>query len=74
MFCPKCGKINPDEEQVCSGCGAQLHSEESAAPEKKGNTAKIVFAVIAVLIVVCILVMVLNGCGTMETLPEKMTF
>lgn len=75
MFCPKCGKINPDNEEKCSGCGAVLHEEAAAAvPGKKPRGLKIAFAIIAVLIIVCIVVFLLNGCGT-GTLPdERMTF
>lgn len=70
MFCPKCGKINPDNEEKCSGCGADLHAEtEIKAPAKKRNGLKIVFAIIAVLIIICILVFILNGCD-MGVIPE----
>lgn len=75
MFCPKCGKINPDNEEKCSGCGAILHEETAVAvPAKKGKGIKIAIAVIVVLIIVCILVFLLSGCGN-ATLPEdRMTF
>ena len=75
MFCPKCGKINPDTEEKCSGCGAELH-EEAAVPAsgKKGRGIKIAFAIIAVLIIVCIVVFLLNGCGTATLPDERMTF
>lgn len=75
MFCPKCGKINPDNEEVCSGCGAVLHEEtEVAVSAKKGNGKKITFIIIAVLIVVILAVLLLNGCGG-GTLPdERITF
>lgn len=61
MFCPKCGKINPDNEEKCSGCGELLHAEtESISPVKKRNGLKIALAIIAVLIIICILVFILN--------------
>lgn len=70
MFCPKCGKINPDDEEKCSGCGADLHAEtEIKAPTKKRNGLKILFAIIAVLIIICILVFILSGCD-MGGIPE----
>ncbi len=70
MFCPKCGKINPDNEEKCRGCGAILHEEtEKAAPVKKRNWLKIAFAIIAVLIIACIVIFILNGCGT-GAIPE----
>ena len=70
MFCPKCGKINPDNEEKCSGCGALLREETAVAvPTKKGKGLKIAVAVIAIVVIVCILVFLLNGCGT-AALPE----
>ena len=70
MFCPKCGKINPDNEEKCSGCGADLHTEtEIKAPAKKRNGLKIALAIIAVLIIICVLVFILNGCD-MGGIPE----
>lgn len=70
MFCPKCGKLNPDNGEKCSGCGALLHEEaEVKAPAKKRNGLKIAFAIIAVLIIVFIAVLILNGCD-MGTIPE----
>lgn len=63
MFCPKCGKINPDNEERCSGCGAELHAEtEPITPAKKRNGLKIAFAIVAVLIIICILIFILSGC------------
>lgn len=62
MFCPKCGKINSDSEEKCSGCGAELHVEtEAKTPAKKRNGLKIAFVIIAVLIIICILVFILGG-------------
>ena len=75
MFCPKCGKINPDNEEKCSGCGAQLHEEaETQVCEKKGRGMKIAFAIIVVLVIICVAVLLLNGCSS-GTLPdERITF
>ena len=75
MFCPKCGKINPDDAQLCSGCGASLQDEGKAKlPEKKKSRFKLVLAVLALLIIACVVVFLLNGCTVMEMPPEKMTF
>lgn len=71
MFCPKCGKINPDNEEKCTGCGAVLHEEtEAKVPVKKGKGLKIALAVIAFLIIICIVIFMLNGCAG-ATLPEE---
>ncbi len=36
MFCPKCGRMNSDDDINCKGCGEKLHrEEEKALPEKK---------------------------------------
>ncbi|MBQ8808488.1 MAG: hypothetical protein IJZ81_04210 [Clostridia bacterium] len=74
MFCPKCGKINPDNQEKCSGCNGLLHEETTACtPKKNGKVLKVIFALIAVLIIIGIVVFLLNGC--VGTVPEeKMTF
>ena len=75
MFCPKCGKINPDDAQMCSGCNSVLHEEtQTAVPQKKGKGIKILFAIIAVLISVCIVVFLLSGCGPASLPEDRMTF
>ena len=75
MFCPKCGKINPDNEEICSGCGAALHEETAVAvPPKKGNGIKIALAVIALIIIVCIVILLFSGCGTAALPEDRMTF
>ena len=75
MFCPKCGKINPDSEQTCSGCGAELHEETAVAVQKKkGNGLKIVLAVVVLLVVAAVIALLLSGCGTGEIPKEHMTF
>lgn len=52
MFCPKCGKMNPDERELCSGCGAILHEPKEEAPKKKKGKAGRIAALIAALAVV----------------------
>lgn len=75
MFCPKCGKINPDNEERCSGCGADLHEETELMPQaKKRNGLKIALAIIAVLIIICILVFILSGCDTGDILGDNISF
>ena len=49
MFCPKCGRINNDEDILCKGCGAALHDENEKKPEKKRGRAKAVIAALAAL-------------------------
>lgn len=75
MFCPKCGKINPDNEEKCSGCGAVLHEEaETEVCEKKGRGMKIAFAIIVVLVIICVAVLLFNGCGPTAIPDERITF
>lgn len=75
MFCPKCGKINPDDKELCSGCGAQLTQAEIQVKDKKnGRILKTVVAVLVAIAVVCIVAAVLNGCGITNLPKEKMTF
>lgn len=75
MFCPKCGKINPDENKECSGCGAVLKEEnEVPAAKKKGKALKIIVTALIVIAVICIVLLLLNGCGSVLPPEEKMTF
>ncbi len=51
MFCPKCGKMNPDERENCSGCGAVLHEPKPETAKKNGRgklVALIVAAAVAI--------------------------
>ncbi len=76
MFCPKCGKINPDNEEKCTGCGAVLH-EEPPVPVKKGNNGwKIVVAVVVVIAVAVVAAVLLSGCGhaVMPDINERITY
>ena len=75
MFCPKCGKINPDTAEKCSGCEAVLHEEQVASPEKKkGKVLKtVIFGIIIIAIVVAAVVL-LNGCSRQPTPQDSMTF
>lgn len=61
MFCPKCGRINPDENEVCKGCGAALHPEDEAIVQKSRNR----FAkklVITLIVIACICVAAFVSC------------
>ncbi len=51
MFCPKCGKMNPDDREKCSGCGAVLHEEEPRNAKKKKSPVGKIIAIIAALAV-----------------------
>lgn len=51
MFCPKCGKMNPDDREKCSGCGAVLHEAGAPTPKKKKSPAGKIIAIIAALAV-----------------------
>lgn len=50
MFCPKCGSQTVEGAEFCSSCGYKL--VESKKAQKKGKKNKIVFAVVAILVVV----------------------
>ena len=73
MFCPKCGKINPDTENLCSGCGAELHEEKAVLPKKSKKGLKIALTV-ALLVVVVVVVLVLNGCNPGNITKDNMSF
>lgn len=47
MFCPKCGKMNPDDREFCSGCNAVLHEPEEEKPKKKKSIAGKIIALVA---------------------------
>ncbi len=71
MFCPKCGKINPDNNETCSGCAAPLHEEiEKESPKKKNSWGRILLAVVIIAIAVVVVTLALNGCGK-GTIPEN---
>ncbi len=52
LFCPKCGKMNPDDRENCSGCGAVLHESKEQAPRKKTAVGKIIALIAAAAVVV----------------------
>lgn len=52
MFCPKCGKMNPDDGEKCTGCGAVLHEEKPKEEKKKPSGTRIIAAVAAVAVAI----------------------
>lgn len=56
VFCPKCGRINPDEEETCKGCGALLHEKKEEAPKKSKFPNKLLAGIIVILIAVALIV------------------
>lgn len=40
MFCPKCGKENPDDVKFCSGCGANTAAASVSVPSQEINFGK----------------------------------
>ena len=63
MFCPKCGKMNPDDGELCSGCGATLHESEPNKPKKKSSTGKIIAIIAAAAVAVGGSAAALTQCG-----------
>lgn len=75
MFCPKCGKINPDNAEKCSGCDAVLKEETAIVPEKKsGKALKTTIAVVLVILIIIALVLLFCSCGSQEPPKELMTY
>ncbi len=75
MFCPKCGKINPDDAEKCSGCEALLKEEQPVVPAKKSCALKWIVTVLVILVIIAVIVLFMNGCSGGGELPkENMTF
>ena len=51
MFCPKCGKMNSDDREKCSGCGAALHEPKPEPAKKKSGVVGKIIALVAALAV-----------------------
>lgn len=67
MFCPKCGKMNPDDREKCSGCGAVLHDPEAEAAKnrkkkKSGAVGKIIALAAAAAVAVGGTVFAVSSC------------
>ena len=62
MFCPKCAKINPDSNDLCSNCGAVLREKDYGTSVKKSGNFKAIVAILVVIALITAIVMLLNGC------------
>ena len=64
MFCPKCGKINPDDGEICTGCGAALEKDNTLVKKPKKHLGKVMGILIAAVVIaaVCFLTINLTGC------------
>lgn len=70
MFCPKCGRMNPDEDVLCKGCGAPLHEEEKKEEVKKNNgTVKKVSIAVLILAAACAVAFSVTSCEKEAFLP-----
>lgn len=75
MFCPKCGKINSDDAEKCSGCDAVLHSEEVLPTVKKKSLLKFFVAALVLIAIIVVLIFVFGGCAGSNVNPnEKVLF
>ena len=70
MFCQKCGKINPDNQEKCSGCGAILEKTQVLQAPKKRKMWKIVLAALLLIIAVLVVVFLFSGCGGADVRPD----
>ena len=64
MFCPKCGRINPDDNELCAGCGSPLHEEKEETNKKnsRGTRKKVVAAAIVLAAVLAVLALGITSC------------
>lgn len=77
MFCPKCGKINPDNEERCSGCNAVLHEETAPAPTKSSKkTLKVVITAIVLVVIAIAILFFFCSCGhyEMPDINDRITY
>lgn len=74
MFCPKCGKINPDDAQNCSGCDALLKEEVVVAVKKTSGVLKWVITALVILVIIAVIVFLMSGCSGGELPKENLTF
>lgn len=73
MFCPNCGKENPDDAKTCQECGKSLVAEKAATPSKPLPT-KMIAGVIGVLAVVAILIVFLVNSANTINLNKYLIF
>lgn len=74
MFCPKCAKINPDSNDLCSNCGAVLHEDNDVAPVKKNGALKAALAILLIVAVVVAIAFLLNGCDPGNIMQDNISF
>lgn len=74
MFCPKCGKINPDNNDLCSNCGAVLREGREDAPMKKNGNLKAVLTILLIIAVIAAAIVLLNGCDPGNIMQDNVTF
>lgn len=74
MFCPKCGKINPDNNDLCSNCGAVLLEGREDTPIKKNGILKAVLTILLAVAVIAAVVVLLNGCDPGNIMQDNITF
>lgn len=79
MFCPACGKKNPDSARFCARCGrAFMHGSTSSVKPKAspaGITKVLPFIGIAAVVVAAVLLVsnVIGGRGTAQELADELT-
>lgn len=74
MFCPKCAKINPDSNDLCSNCGAVLHESNDNNTVKKTGGFKAVIAILLVIAIIAAIVLLLNGCAPGNIEQDTISF
>lgn len=74
MFCPKCGKINPDTHDLCSNCGALLREGREDSLMKKNGNLKAVLTILLVIAVIAAAIVLLNGCDPGNIMQDNVTF
>ncbi len=74
MFCPKCGKINPDNHDLCSNCGAVLREGREDSPMKKNANLKAVLTILLIIAVIAATIVLLNGCDPGNIMQDNVTF
>lgn len=67
MFCPKCGRINPDEAEVCKGCNAQLHEEKETVQKKRFPKVLTAILVVIAIVLSCVVITSITGCSQTYT-------
>ena len=66
MFCPNCGKENPDDAKVCQECGKPLVAEKTTTPSKPLPTKMIAGAIGVLAIIVILIVFLVNSANTIN--------